>query len=145
MWIATDGTARKLGIGATLYITRAGKFHVAGFFSAKLCGSQHSRLPCEVEAMSIAVAAKNFSPYLIQSAHNACTCILTGSKPWSRTLRSNVVLSFLPVPECLHSCQQSAAIRYLSDTYLGQPSCPLIFPAAIPPITSTLRARYVPL
>ena len=79
LWIVTDGAVRKPGIGATLYITRSGKLHVAGFFSAKLRGSQQSWLPCEVEALSIAVATKHFSPYLIQSAHNAC--VLTDSKP----------------------------------------------------------------
>ena len=36
-------------------------------------------LPCEVEALAIAVATKHFSPYLIQSLHKAC--ILTDSKP----------------------------------------------------------------
>ena len=37
------------------------------------------RLPCEVEALAIALATKHFSPYLIQSYHKAC--ILTDSKP----------------------------------------------------------------
>ena len=75
----TDEAVRKPGIVATLYITRGGKLCVAGFFSAKFCGSQQSWLSCEVEALSIAVATKHFSPYLIQSAH--CACILTDSKP----------------------------------------------------------------
>ena len=79
LWIVTDSAVIKLGIGATLYITRASKLHVSEFFSAKLCRSQQSWLPCEVEALSIAVATKHFSPYLIQSVHNAC--ILTNSKP----------------------------------------------------------------
>ena len=42
-------------------------------------GSQTTWLPCEVEALSIAAAAKHFSPYLIQSVKKAC--ILTDSKP----------------------------------------------------------------
>ena len=79
LWLVTDGAVRKPGIGATLYITRGGKLWVAGFFSAKLRGSQQSWLPCEVEVLAIAVATKHFSPYLIQSAH--CACILTDSKP----------------------------------------------------------------
>ena len=37
------------------------------------------RLPCEVEALAIALATKHFSPYLLQSYHKAC--ILTDSKP----------------------------------------------------------------
>ena len=49
------------------------------FFSTKLRGSRQSWLPCEVEALSIVVATKHFSPYHIQFAHNAC--ILTDSKP----------------------------------------------------------------
>ena len=79
IWIVTDGAIRSPGIGATLYVTRNGKLHVAGFFSAKLRRSQVRWLPCKVEALSIAVAVKHFSPYLIQSHHQAC--ILTDSKP----------------------------------------------------------------
>ena len=60
-------------------MTRKGTLHLAGFFSAKLRGSQTTWLPCEVEALSIATATKHFSPYIIRS--NTNTCILTGSKP----------------------------------------------------------------
>ena len=79
LWIVTDGAVRDPRIGATLYITRGDKLCVSGFFSAKLRGSQTMWLPCEVEALSIAVATKHFSPYLIQSVKKAC--ILTDSKP----------------------------------------------------------------
>ena len=79
LWIVTDGAVRKPGIGATLYVTCDGKLRLAGFFSAKLRGSQTAWLPCEVEALAIAIATKHFSPYLIQSHHKAC--ILTDSKP----------------------------------------------------------------
>ena len=79
LWIVTDGAVRKPGIGVTLYVTRDGKLRLAGFFSAKLRGSQTMWLPCEVEALAIAVATKHFSPYVIQSHHKAC--ILTDSKP----------------------------------------------------------------
>jgi hypothetical protein len=79
LWIVTDGAVRKPGIGATLYVTREGKLHLSGFFSAKLRGSQTTWLPCEVEALSIAAATKHFSPFIIQSSLNAC--ILTDSKP----------------------------------------------------------------
>ena len=75
----TDGAVRKPGIGATLYVTRDGKLRLAGFFSATLRGSQTAWLPCQVEALAIAVATKHVSPYLIQSHHKAC--ILTDSKP----------------------------------------------------------------
>ncbi|KAK3714880.1 hypothetical protein QZH41_001881 [Actinostola sp. cb2023] len=79
LWIVTDGAVRKPGIGATMYVTRGGKLHLAGFFSAKLRAPQISWLPCEVEALSIAVATKHFSPYIVQSDNKAC--ILTDSKP----------------------------------------------------------------
>lgn len=79
LWIVTDGAVRKPGIGATLYVTREGKQLLAGFFSAKLRGSQTTWLPCEIEALSIAAATKHFSPFIVQSSKN--TCILTDSKP----------------------------------------------------------------
>ena len=47
--------------------------------SAKLREHQVTWLPCEIEALSIAAAIKQFSPYIIQSTHN--TCLLTDSKP----------------------------------------------------------------
>ena len=79
LWIVTDGAVKSHGIGATLYATRKGKPRLAGFFSAKLRGRQHTWLPCEIEALSIAMAIKHFSPYTIQSKHT--TCVLTDSKP----------------------------------------------------------------
>ena len=36
LWIATDGAVRHLGVGATLYITRAGKLCLSGFYNACL-------------------------------------------------------------------------------------------------------------
>ena len=37
LWIVTDGSAvTRHGIGATLYVSRDNKIHLAGFFSAKL-------------------------------------------------------------------------------------------------------------
>ena len=79
LWIVTDGAFRNPGLGATMYITRSGKPHLAGFFSAKLRDRQSTWLPCEVEALSIAAAIKHFSPYIIQSKQKAC--VLTDSKP----------------------------------------------------------------
>lgn len=75
----TDGAVKRPGIAATLYIFRGGKLALAGFFCAKLRGHQLSWIPCEVEALSIGVAVKHFSPYIIQSKHKAC--VLTDSKP----------------------------------------------------------------
>ena len=79
LWIVTDGAVRQPGLGATMYVTRGDTLRLAGFFSAKLRGSQTTWLPCEVEALSIAAATKHFSPYIIQSGLR--TCILTDSKP----------------------------------------------------------------
>ena len=74
----TDGSVTKHGIGATLYVTRNTKLHLAGFFNAKLRKHQVTWLPCEVEALSIATAVKHFSPFIIQSKQQAC--LLTDSK-----------------------------------------------------------------
>ena len=79
LWIVTDGSMKKYGLGATLYVTRDSKPSVAGYFSAKLRRRQMTWLPCEIEALSIAVSCKHFAPYIIQSHHN--TSILTDSKP----------------------------------------------------------------
>lgn len=79
LWIVTDGSVKKAGIGATLYVNRQSKLHLAGFYSAQLKQHQTIWLPCEVEASSIAAALKHFSPYFIQSKHQAC--VLTDSRP----------------------------------------------------------------
>ena len=76
IWIVTDGSVRRQGIGATMYVCE-NKLLLAGFFSAKLRKHQVTWLPCEIEALSIAAAVKRFSPYIIQSTHN--TCLLTDS------------------------------------------------------------------
>ena len=79
LWIVTDGSVTKRGLGATLYVTWDGRTNLAGFFSAKLRKHQVTWLPCEVEALSIAAAVKHFSPYIINSHHQAS--VLTDSKP----------------------------------------------------------------
>ena len=79
LWIVTDGSVSKRGLGSTLYITRDKKLSLAGFFSAKLRKHQVTWLPCEIEALGIAAAVKHFSPFIIQSKHP--TCVLTDSQP----------------------------------------------------------------
>ena len=79
LWIVTEASVRKRGIGATLYVTRDDQLRLAGFFSAKLRKHQVTWLPCEVEALCIAAAVKHFSPFIIQSKVSAC--VLTDSKP----------------------------------------------------------------
>ena len=79
LWIVTDGSVKQNGIGATLYVQRNGKLHLAGFHSAKLKSHQVKWLPCEVEALAIASAISHFAPYIIQSTSSAS--LLTDSKP----------------------------------------------------------------
>ena len=79
LWIVTDGSVTRRGLGATLYVSRVNQLHLAGFFSAKLRKHQVTWLPCEVEALSIAASVKHFSPFVIQSQHP--TTVLTDSKP----------------------------------------------------------------
>ena len=78
LWLVTDGAVTH-EVGAMLYVTRDGKPELAGFFSAKLRGCRVNWLPCKIEVLSIDIATKHFSPYIIQSHHKAC--ILTDSKP----------------------------------------------------------------
>ena len=58
--IVTNRSFAKRGFGATLYISRASRLHLAGFYSGKL--RKVNWLPCEVEALSIAAAVIYFSP-----------------------------------------------------------------------------------
>lgn len=79
LWIVTDGSVTKRGLGATLYVARNDRLHLAGFYSAKLRKHQVTWLPCEVEALSIAAAVKHLSPFIIQSNHREC--VVTDSQP----------------------------------------------------------------
>ena len=75
----TDAGIRNHSIGATLYAYQHDALRLAGFFSAKLQKRQILWLPCEVDALAIAIAVKHFSPYIVQSKHKPC--MLTDSKP----------------------------------------------------------------
>jgi hypothetical protein len=79
LWIVTDASVKECGIAATMYVLRKGQLLLAGFFNAKLRQHQVSWLPCEVEALCIGTAIKHFSPFIIQSNHQAQ--VLTDSKP----------------------------------------------------------------
>ena len=79
LWIVTDGSVKLRGIGATFYVTRNNRTHLAGYFSAKLRKNQVNWLPCEVEALGIAAAVKHFAPFIRQS--NKPVTVLTDSKP----------------------------------------------------------------
>ena len=67
VWIATNGAVRKPDIRATLYVTSIATSSLAGFLSVKLRVAQITWLLCEVKALSIAAAAKHFSPSIVQS------------------------------------------------------------------------------
>ena len=69
LWIATDGSVKMNGFGATLYVLRDQKLHLTRYFSAKFKKHQASWLPC----------VKHFAPYTIQSKSK--TYVLTDSKP----------------------------------------------------------------
>ena len=62
LWIVTDWSVKNRGIAATLYIHRAGKLYLAGFFNAKLRKHQVTSLPCEIEALSISAAICSHHP-----------------------------------------------------------------------------------
>ena len=86
LWIVMDGTIKNHGVASTLYVSRDGKIHLAGFFSAKLKKQQDTWIPCEIEALCIAASIKHFSPFIIQASTQTHililhTHILTDSKP----------------------------------------------------------------
>lgn len=76
--IITDASMRRAGVASALYVVRNGKAILAGYFNAKRRGHQMGFLPCEAEALCIAVSIKHFSPYIIQSKHR--TRVMTDSK-----------------------------------------------------------------
>ena len=102
LWVVTDASVSKRGIGATLYVSRNDKLLLAGFFSAKLRKHQVTWLPCEVEALGIAAAVKQFSPYIIQSKLNAC--VLTDSKPCVQAIDKLARGEFSASLESHHFC-----------------------------------------
>ena len=99
LWIVTDGAVRDPGIGATLYVTRNDKLHLAGFFSAKLRGSQTTWLPCEVEALSIAATPLSTSAHTSSSPARRHAFSLTAN-PASKHMKSCAMVSSLLVPAC---------------------------------------------
>ncbi|XP_062616881.1 uncharacterized protein LOC134278595 [Saccostrea cucullata] len=111
LWIITDGSVSKHGIGATLYLMRKNKIHLAEFFSAKLRKHHVTWLPCEIEALCISAAIKHFSPYIIQSAHK--TCVLTDSKPCVQAIQKLCRGKFSSSPRVTSSL--STVSRYQVD------------------------------
>ena len=75
-------------------------------------------LPCEVQALAVAIATKHFSPYLIQSNHKAR--ILTDSKPCIQAYEKLCRGDFSARPHestflSTMSCYQ-ASIRHISGS-----------------------------
>ena len=71
IWIVTDRSVTRQGIGATVYVSRENKLLLAGFFSAKIRKHQVTWLPCEIEALSIAAAIKHFVEKLCRGEFSA--------------------------------------------------------------------------
>ena len=78
LWIVTDGAEKSPA--------------VAGYFSAKLKERQISWIPCEIEALSIAVSLQHFSPFIIKSHQQ--TSVLTDSQPCVQAFRRLLKGSF---------------------------------------------------
>ena len=79
LFLVSDASNSPAAVGSTLYIKRNGKFHIGGFFSAKVGKHQLLWLPCELEALGITLSINNFSHQIRESKH--CTKFLTDSKP----------------------------------------------------------------
>lgn len=143
IWIVIDGAVCQPGIGATLYITRENKLILAGFFSAKLRDRQVSWLPCEVEALAIAIATKHFSPYIIQSKYKAS--ILTENKPCVQASEKLCRGEFSASPRV--STFLSTVSRYQATVQhvLEQPYYHQTLPAATPLSVTTWPAKYAAL
>ena len=104
--VVTDGAVKSHDIGAIMYVTRGGEPILAGYFSVQLRGRQVTWLPCEIEALSIAVATKHFSPYIIQSRHKVC--ILTDNKPYVQAFEEGCWV-------CRHTYLALAGIKQRCD------------------------------
>ena len=78
--LTVDASPVNDGIGATLFVVRDGRRHIAEFFSVKL--KSHQRVgwqPCELEALAITAGVYHFSPYIRESEYPLQ--ILSDSKP----------------------------------------------------------------
>ena len=76
LWIITDGSVTKRGLGATLYVSRASRPRLAGFYRGRLRKQQVTWFSCEVEALPIAASVKYVSPFIIQSSHPPSVLII---------------------------------------------------------------------
>ena len=143
LWLVTDGAVKSPGISPTLDVQCNGSLQVASKFSAKLKKRQVSWIPCEIEALCIAVSLQHFSPYIIQSLHPIC--VLTDSKPcvqaYDHLLKGNFLIAAASQP----FCPLQVVSMCNSNTWLGLPTFLLILLAAMPLSALTPLASYAPL
>ncbi len=81
LWIVTDASSSKFGIGATLVSTSPENANpsLCSFFSAKLRSSHDKWLPCEIECLAIATSINHFRSLILESKYT--TTVLTDSRP----------------------------------------------------------------
>ena len=120
LWIVTDAAVKNHGIGATLYLTRHGVLHLAGFFSAKLRGRQWTWLSLLVRLKNCPLPPPlNISAHTSSSQRRKLPFLRTASLVFTHS-RNYAVESFLLAPECPHSCRQPAASKPQFDILQGQ-------------------------
>ena len=77
--IVTDAAVNCSGLASAMYVIRANKPVLAGYFNATLKKAQAKLLPCDLEALAIGVSIKHFAYYISQSKKR--TRVLTDSLP----------------------------------------------------------------
>ena len=77
--LTVDASPIHKGLGATLFLQRDNKRHLAQFYSFKVKEHQIGWFPCEFEALAIATGVNYFAPYIRESVHPLQ--ILTDNKP----------------------------------------------------------------
>jgi len=83
--LTVDASPVNKGLGATLFLQRDGKRHLAEFYSFKLKNHQLSWNPCELEALAISAGVNHFAPFVRESQHPLQ--VLTDSKPCAQAFR----------------------------------------------------------
>ena len=64
--LITDAASVSAGLGATIYLIKDNKAHLAGLFNARKTSTQAGWLACELEALGIVAVVKYFSLYTVQ-------------------------------------------------------------------------------
>ena len=135
LWIVTDGSMKKYGLGGTLCVLREKHLFHAGFFSAKLRKHQVTWLPCEIEAPSIAAATPHFILYIIQSHHR--TYVLTDSKPCVQALDKLARGEFSASPRVTSFLSTACRFQLTIQHLAGTPKLPSDFASCNAPACRT--------